>query len=106
MARKANKQKETSRNWKNNKSTDISNEKLSGLHMRKSGYGFEKDTVFLLIQAKNDAIMTNYVKEKIDNAQQNSKCTSCRKKKDKTIKHTVSKCRKVAQKDQWLCTIG
>ena len=51
------------------------------LHSRKLVYGkrkgnLKKETESLLIAAENNAITTNYIKAKIDNTQQNNKCSS------------------------------
>ena len=40
----------------------------------------KRETESLLIAAQNNAIRTNYVKVKIDNMQQNSKCRFCEEK--------------------------
>ena len=44
------------------------------------------------------AIKTNYVKAKIDNVQQNSKCRLCGER-DETINLIVSECNKLVQKE-------
>ena len=52
----------------------------------------------LITAAQDNAIRTNYIKAKIDRAQQNSKCRMCGDK-DKTVNHIVSECSKLAQRD-------
>ena len=48
--------------------------------------------------AQNQFIRTDYVKAKIDQTQQNSKCRLCGDR-DETIKCIISECRKLAQKE-------
>ena len=57
----------------------------------------KKETESFLIPTQNDAIKTNYIKEKIDNIQQNSKCR-LQDDKDETINH-ISKYSKLALKE-------
>ena len=47
---------------------------------------------------QNKAIRTNYIKEKIDKSQQNSRCRLCCDK-DKTINHIKTECSKLEQKE-------
>ena len=51
-----------------------------------------------MIAAQNNAIRTNYIKAKINNVQQNSKCRLCGNK-DETINQIVSECCKLTQKE-------
>ena len=46
----------------------------------------------------NNPIGTNYIKEKIDNKRQNSKCRLC-SDRDETVNHIISECNKLAQKE-------
>ena len=50
-----------------------------------------------LIATQNKAIRVNYIKAKIDNTQQNSKCRLCLNT-DETVDH-LRKCRKLEQKE-------
>ena len=61
----------------------------------------KRETESLLIAAQNNAIRTNYIKAKINNMQQNSKCRLY-SNKDEMINHMISKCSKLSQKD-WGC---
>ena len=56
-----------------------------------------RETKSLRTAAQNNAIRTNYVKEKIDKTQQNSKCRLCGDKGN-MITH-ISECSKLAQKE-------
>ena len=70
-------------------------------HMKRPGYkkgNLKRETESLLIAAQNNAIRTNYIKVKINNAQQNSKCRLC-DDKDETINPIVSEWSKLAQKE-------
>ena len=58
---------------------------------------FKRETESLLIAVQNNTIRTNYIKAKIDNTQQNSKCRLCGEK-DEMINYIVSECSKLAQK--------
>ena len=63
----------------------------------------KRETESLLIAAQNNAIRTNYIKEKIGKTQKkkkkkNSKCRLC-SDKDETINHMISECSKLAQKE-------
>ena len=40
----------------------------------------KRETVSLLLAAQNNAIRTNYIEVKIDNAQRNTKCRKCRER--------------------------
>ena len=53
---------------------------------------------YLLIAAQDNAIRTNHIKVGIDKTQQNSKCRLCGDR-DETIKHIISECNKLAQKE-------
>ena len=57
----------------------------------------KKETESLLIAAQNNAIRTNYIKAKIDNAQQNSKCRLSGDKNE-TI-NQIRECSKLAEKE-------
>ena len=59
---------------------------------------FKRETESLLITAQNNAIRTNHIKARIDKTQQNSKCRLCGGR-DETIKHIISECSKLAQKE-------
>ncbi len=48
--------------------------------------------------AQNSAIRTNHIKARIDKTQQNSKCRRCGDR-DETIKHIISECCKLTQKE-------
>ena len=52
----------------------------------------------LLIAAQNNAIRTNYIKARIDNTQQNSRCRLCGHR-DETINHIIREYSKLAQKE-------
>ena len=74
--------------------SEISHKKIS-TWLRKRNIKREAES--LLIVAQNNAIRTNYVKAKIDETQQNSKCRLCGDG-DKTINLIISECFKVAQR--------
>ena len=57
-----------------------------------------RETEPLLIAAQNNGIRTNRIKARIDKTQQNIKCRWCWGR-DETINHTISECRKLAQKE-------
>ena len=59
---------------------------------------FKRETESLLIAAQNNAVRTNYIKARIDETQQNSKCRLCGDR-DETINHIISECSKLAQKE-------
>ena len=72
-------------------------------HMRRpvrkhSERNIQRETESLLIAAQINAIKTNYVKEKIDNTQQNSKCRLY-SDRNETINHIISECSKLEQKE-------
>ena len=71
-----NKQNKTRKREENN-CIDISNI-LTRLFTRRPVHGYEREAKSFLIAALNYAIMTNYIKARIDNMQQNSKCRLCR----------------------------
>ena len=79
---------------------DISSDKLVRLHMRRPGhnYNLKRETKSLLITAQNKAIRINYIKAKIDNMQQNSKCRLCGDKHE-MVYHIKSKYNKLVQKE-------
>ena len=58
----------------------------------------KRETESLLIAAQDNAIRTNHIKARIDETQQNSKCTLYGDR-DKTINHIISECSKLAQKE-------
>ena len=57
-----------------------------------------KEIDSLLITAENNSLRMNYIKAKINNMQQNSKCRLYGEKY-KTINHIQSECSKLAQKE-------
>ena len=72
----------------------ISNDKIAKSRTRRPGHGYKKgnlkrETESLLITVQNNAIRTNYIKAKIDNTQQNSKC-KLYGDKDETINHIIN----------------
>ena len=81
------------KNWKKNDCMGISSDKMTRLYTRRPGHGYERETLIesesFLIAAQNNAIRTSYVKAKIDNTQQERKCSLCCEK-DLTINHLVS----------------
>ena len=58
----------------------------------------KRETGFLLIATRNNAIKTNYIKTRIAKTQQNSKCRLCGDK-DETMGHMISEYSKLAQKE-------
>ena len=56
-----------------------------------------KEIQSLLIAVQNNAIRSNYVKAKIDKAQQNSRHRLC-DDKDETINYIISECSQLALK--------
>ena len=52
----------------------------------------------IIIAAQNNAIKTNHIKARIDKMQQISKCRLCGDR-NKTMNHIISKCSKLAQKE-------
>ena len=58
----------------------------------------ERETESLLIAAQNDAIRTNYVKLRIDQTQQNSRCRLF-SDRDETLNHIISECGKLAESE-------
>ena len=59
---------------------------------------FKRETTSHLIAAQNNDTGTNYIKARIDKAQQNSQCRLCRKR-DETINQIISERSKLAQKE-------
>ena len=57
----------------------------------------QREIVSLLIVAQHNAIRTNYIKAKIDNKRQNSKCRRC-EERDETVNYIKSECGKLAKK--------
>ena len=72
--------------------SEISHEK-TWTWLRKGN--FKRENEPLLTAAQNNAIRTNYVKAKIDEAYQNSKCRLWGDW-DETIIHIISECSKLA----------
>ena len=68
-----------------------------GLDMAKKNK-LKNETESLLIAAQNNTIRTNYIKAKIDQTKQNSKCRLCGGR-DETIYHIISEWGKLAQKE-------
>ena len=69
--------------------------------MRKPGLwkgNLKRETESLLIAAENNAKRTNFVRVKINNMQQNSKCWLC-DNKDKMINHIIWEYIKLEQKE-------
>ena len=58
----------------------------------------KRETEFLLIAARNDAVRTNHIKARIDKTQQNNKCRLCGDR-DKIINHIISEYNKFVQKE-------
>ena len=80
---------------------NTSSDKLPKLQMRRPEYNNEKEnlkreTESLLIVEQNNASKTNYIKAKIDNMQQNSKCMLWGDKVE-TVNHKISECSKLAK---------
>ena len=59
---------------------------------------FKRETESLLIAAQDNAIRTNHIKARIDNAQQNSRCRLYGDR-DETINLIINECNKLAQKE-------
>ena len=59
---------------------------------------FKRETESFQIVAQNNAIRTNHTKSRIDQTQQNSKCSPCGDW-DETIYHIISECSKLAPKE-------
>ena len=80
---------------------DISSNKLLKRQTRRPGHSNEKgnlkEKLKLVFVAQNNAKITNYMKVKIDNAQQNWNCRLCGDK-NKTIHHVVSECSTLVKK--------
>ena len=70
--------------------------KVTWTSLRKGN--LKRETESLIVAAQNIAIRTNYVKGKIDNMLQNSKCRLCGDR-DERVNHIISKCSKLAQKE-------
>ena len=56
------------------------------------------ETESLLIGTQDKTLITNHIKERIDETQQNSKCRLCGDR-DEMINHIISECSKLAQKE-------
>ena len=76
--------------------------KITWIWLRKGQ--LNRETESLLITAQNNAIITNYIKAKIDNIQ-NIKCRLCAVR-DETVNHIISKTSKRAQKTARLGMTG
>ena len=61
----------------------------------------KRETESILTEVQNNVIRTNYIKVKIDNIQQNSKCRLCRER-DESVNHHLSECSKLAQQKEEL----
>ena len=66
--------------------------------MAKKKGNFKRQTVSFLIATQNNAVRTNYIKARIDKAQQKSKCRLCGDREE-TINHIINECSKLAQKE-------
>ena len=58
----------------------------------------KRETDYLLIPTKNNAIGTNHIKGERDKTQQNIRCRLC-DDRDETINHIISECSKLEQKE-------
>ena len=58
----------------------------------------KRETGSLICAAQEQAIRTNPIKGKIEKLQEQTQCRIC-SRADKTIKHIISKCFKLAQKE-------
>ena len=58
----------------------------------------KRETEALIIAAQDQALRTNYIKATIDKFQIDAKCRMCRDKNE-TVRHIVSGCSKLAQKE-------
>ena len=67
------------------------------LNMARKG-NLKRETESLLIAAQNNAIRTNYVKTKIEEAQEKSSCRLCGDR-DETINHIISESSKLTQSE-------
>ena len=66
---------------------------------------FKNETESFLIAAQNNAIRTNYIKEKTDNTQKNSKC-KLYVDRYKRVNYIISKCNVIAGNDLKLDMTG
>ena len=68
---------------------------------------FKRKIESLWITVLDNSKSTNYVKEKIDKAQENNKCMQCGDRGD-TVNHIISKCNKLYSKEIWeqVCLVG
>ena len=57
----------------------------------------KRKTETLILAAQEQSLRTNAIKAKIDRSQENSLCRLC-KKSDETVRHIVSGCSRLAQK--------
>ena len=60
--------------------------------------GLNRETESLLKAAQNNAIRTNYIKERINKTRQTIKCMLC-SNRGEMINHIISTCSKLAQKE-------
>ena len=58
----------------------------------------KRETETLILAAQEQSLRTNAIKAKIDKSQENSLCRLC-KKSDETVRHIVSGCSRLAQKE-------
>ena len=58
----------------------------------------KRETETLILAAQEQSLRTNAIKAKIDRSQENSLCRLC-KKSDETVRHIVSGCSRLAQKE-------
>ena len=58
----------------------------------------KRETEGTILAAQEQALRTNYVKNKIDRSSNNPKCRIC-KEKDETINHVISECPGLAQRE-------
>ena len=75
--------------------TSENSQKKTWIWLRKGNLLKENES--FLIVAQNNTITTNYIKAKIDKAEQNSKGRLCGDR-DETIYHIISECIKLAQR--------
>ena len=88
--------------WEENNCMEISSDRTDENSQEKTWTWLRKGNIkreieFLQIAVQNDAIKPNYIKVKIDKAQQNSNCRLY-SDRDETINHIISECSKLLQK--------
>ena len=88
---------------------NTSSDKLVKSHTRRPRHSHERGTLreieSLLIETRNNGIRTNYIKVKIDNTLQNSKC-QLYGNRDTTINQIISEGCKLAQREYRLDKTG